>query len=62
MQKPTWIIEVLGDMINFAEMNGLPKISSQLQEARRVAIAEINLQTSDAGSFGTIDHILESQK
>jgi len=37
-----WILQVLDDLRAYARMNGLPALAAQVEEAQRVAVAELN--------------------
>lgn len=48
MKDFNWIIEVIGDIQDFAESNGLPEISEKVSRAKSVAINEIQKRSQEA--------------
>lgn len=48
-----WIIDVLEDMRDFADANGMPTLAQELDKSIPVAVAEIGqAPTSQAGRYG----------
>ncbi len=52
MPDTTWVLEVLGDIEIFAELNHLPKLTAAMHHAQAVLVAESvhNLKDSDSAS------------
>lgn len=44
--RDDWILQVLGDLREYALLNGLPALAAQVEEAQRVAVAELNAAAS----------------
>jgi hypothetical protein len=48
--KAYWVIDILKDIRQFSEKNGMLELAEQLDDAIFVAAAEIGAQLADAGT------------
>jgi len=53
--KADWVIDILKDIRQFSEKNGMPELAEQLDDAIFVAACEIGAKLEGAGTvtFGT---------
>ncbi|ESW60193.1 MAG: hypothetical protein Q27BPR15_13235 [Rhodobacter sp. CACIA14H1] len=47
-----WVFEVLRDLADYAERNGMPRLAGKAEEALAVAREEIAAQRDDGGAGG----------
>ncbi|MBP7001202.1 hypothetical protein [Amaricoccus sp.] len=50
MTKSDWVIDILRDIRQFSEKNGMPELAEQLDDAIFVAAREIGAKLDAAGS------------
>lgn len=50
--KADWVIDILKDIRQFSEKNGMPELAEQLDDAIFVAACEIGAGLDSAGSVG----------
>lgn len=50
MTKSDWVIDILRDIRQFSEKNGMPELAEQLDDAIFVAAREIGARLDGAGS------------
>lgn len=50
MTKADWVIDILRDIRQFSEKNGMPELAEQLDDAIFVAACEIGAKLDGAGS------------
>lgn len=58
--KYEWILDVLADLKVFAQANGLDSLASQLEQARKVAAADIVSMPGLPGSVARGDETAKS--
>ena len=57
MLTNNWILEVLADLKSFADLNQMPAIAAQMEQAQKIARAEIRCEE---GSLGNIVQLNET--
>ena len=58
-----WILDVLADLRSFAEVNGMPRLASHLDETTLLAAAEISNQRPNGTSRPvTLDPLPQSMR
>lgn len=50
--KADWVIDILKDIRQFSEKNGMLELAEQLDDAMFVAASEIGARLCGAGTFG----------